>query len=179
MKQTVSTSTTNAVQVRMEEIVMPTFLPASPDKNPMFLEKRVYQGSSGRIYPLPFSDRIARMQANAVHAFHAAHRIVIAAPNGLRAVGVFLDFKIHRQERRRPMMLRPIEFDTSRNPRPGEPDERRLDDGLMINQVVAVGLVLQPMDATAEFRQDHHAERFVFNPYCLPRAPHWFFGDAI
>jgi tetratricopeptide (TPR) repeat protein len=59
MKQTVSTSTTNAVQVRVEEIVMPTFLPASPDKNPMFLEKRVYQGSSGRIYPLPFSDRIA------------------------------------------------------------------------------------------------------------------------
>jgi len=25
----------------------------------MFLEKRVYQGSSGRVYPLPFYDRIA------------------------------------------------------------------------------------------------------------------------
>ena len=25
----------------------------------MFLEKRVYQGSSGRVYPLPFIDRIA------------------------------------------------------------------------------------------------------------------------
>ena len=25
----------------------------------MFLEKRVYQGSSGRVYPLPFTDRIA------------------------------------------------------------------------------------------------------------------------
>ena len=24
----------------------------------MFLEKRVYQGSSGRVYPLPFTDRI-------------------------------------------------------------------------------------------------------------------------
>jgi tetratricopeptide (TPR) repeat protein len=58
MKQTVSNSTTSAVQVRVEEIVMPTFLPAPPDKNPMFLEKRVYQGSSGRIYPLPFTDRI-------------------------------------------------------------------------------------------------------------------------
>ena len=40
-------------------IVFPTYLPAAPDKNPMFLEKRVYQGSSGKVYPLPFTDRIA------------------------------------------------------------------------------------------------------------------------
>jgi tetratricopeptide (TPR) repeat protein len=48
-----------AVQVRVEELVLPTYLPAPPDKNPMFLEKRVYQGSSGKVYPLPFTDRIA------------------------------------------------------------------------------------------------------------------------
>jgi tetratricopeptide (TPR) repeat protein len=30
-----------------------------PDRNPMFLEKRVYQGSSGSVYPLPFTDRIS------------------------------------------------------------------------------------------------------------------------
>src|SRR6266550_2722025 len=47
------------VHVRVEEIVIPTYLPAMPDKNPMFLEKRVYQGSSGKVYPLPFTDRIA------------------------------------------------------------------------------------------------------------------------
>ena len=47
------------VTVREDRIVLPTFLPAEPDKNPMFLEKRVYQGSSGRVYPLPFTDRIA------------------------------------------------------------------------------------------------------------------------
>jgi hypothetical protein len=48
-----------AVQVRVEDLVIPTYLPAPPDKNPMFLEKRVYQGSSGKVYPLPFTDRIA------------------------------------------------------------------------------------------------------------------------
>ena len=36
-----------------------TYLPEPPDPNPMFFEKRVYQGSSGRVYPLPFIDRIA------------------------------------------------------------------------------------------------------------------------
>jgi tetratricopeptide (TPR) repeat protein len=49
----------SAVEVRVEELVIPTYLPAPPDKNPMFLEKRVYQGSSGKVYPLPFTDRIA------------------------------------------------------------------------------------------------------------------------
>src|SRR5258708_18975520 len=47
------------VSVRTEDMVIPTYMPAPPDKNPMFLEKRVYQGSSGKVYPLPFTDRIA------------------------------------------------------------------------------------------------------------------------
>ncbi len=47
------------VSVRHETVVLPTYLPHAPDRNPMFLEKRVYQGSSGRVYPLPFCDRIA------------------------------------------------------------------------------------------------------------------------
>ena len=47
------------ISVRVEDLVIPTYLPAAPDKNPMFLEKRVYQGSNGKVYPLPFTDRIA------------------------------------------------------------------------------------------------------------------------
>jgi tetratricopeptide (TPR) repeat protein len=53
------TVTAQAVQVRTEDLVIPTYMPAPPDKNPMFLEKRVYQGSSGKVYPLPFTDRIS------------------------------------------------------------------------------------------------------------------------
>src|SRR5260370_4349726 len=48
-----------AVRARVEHIVLPTYMPAPPDKNPMFLDKRVYQGSSGKVYPLSFTDRIA------------------------------------------------------------------------------------------------------------------------
>jgi len=42
-----------------------------PDKNPMFFEKRVYQGSSGRVYPLPFTDRIATEAVE--HSWQALH----------------------------------------------------------------------------------------------------------
>lgn len=48
-----------SVTVTRERVTLPTYLPAEPDRNPMFLESRVYQGSSGRVYPLPFYDRIA------------------------------------------------------------------------------------------------------------------------
>jgi tetratricopeptide (TPR) repeat protein len=41
-----------------ESVLIRTWEPAAPDRNPLFLEKRVYQGSSGRVYPLPVIDRI-------------------------------------------------------------------------------------------------------------------------
>ncbi|MBB6669124.1 DUF5107 domain-containing protein [Cohnella nanjingensis] len=42
-----------------EEASIPTYAIGAPDRNPMFLEKRVYQGSSGRVYPHPVVDKIA------------------------------------------------------------------------------------------------------------------------
>lgn len=44
--------------VRSEIIHLPTYGIGKADKNPMFLEKRVYQGSSGKVYPLPVVDKI-------------------------------------------------------------------------------------------------------------------------
>jgi hypothetical protein len=52
-------SSSGPVKAWEEDVSILTYLPAEPDLNPMFLEKRVYQGSSGRVYPLPFIDRIA------------------------------------------------------------------------------------------------------------------------
>ena len=40
------------------QIVIPTYKVGVPDKNPMFLEKRVYQGSSGVVYPHPVIDKV-------------------------------------------------------------------------------------------------------------------------
>jgi hypothetical protein len=41
-----------------EVVKIPTYKIGAPDKNPMFLEKRVYQGSSGAVYPHPVIDRV-------------------------------------------------------------------------------------------------------------------------
>ncbi len=47
------------VRAWAETVHIPTYGIGEPDRNPMFLEKRVYQGSSGAVYPYPVIDRVA------------------------------------------------------------------------------------------------------------------------
>src|SRR5688572_31378983 len=46
------------VKVWQEKVTIPTYDTGKPDKNPMFFEKRVYQGSSGAVYPYPVIDKV-------------------------------------------------------------------------------------------------------------------------
>ncbi len=62
---------TGPVKAWQEPVVMKTWLPAAADPNPLFLEKRVYQGSSGKVYPLPVIDRIATEPCE--HPWQAVH----------------------------------------------------------------------------------------------------------
>jgi tetratricopeptide (TPR) repeat protein len=48
-----------AVKAWSQPVTMLTYAPGKPDRNPLFLEKRVYQGSNGKVYPLPVIDHIA------------------------------------------------------------------------------------------------------------------------
>ncbi|TDT81867.1 uncharacterized protein DUF5107 [Arthrobacter sp. AG258] len=41
-----------------EPVLIDTYAPGEPDRYPLFLDRRVYQGSSGKVYPMPFIDRI-------------------------------------------------------------------------------------------------------------------------
>ncbi len=49
----------SSVKIWEEKVIIPTYEVGSPNKNPMFLEKRVYQGSSGKVYPYPTIDSIS------------------------------------------------------------------------------------------------------------------------
>ncbi len=50
---------TEEVKVWEEDVILPTYEAGKPEKNPMFLEKRVYQGSSGVVYPYPVIEKIS------------------------------------------------------------------------------------------------------------------------
>ncbi len=44
--------------IRREIVTIPTYRIAEPEKSPVFLEKRAYQGSTGKVYPLPVTEKI-------------------------------------------------------------------------------------------------------------------------
>jgi Domain of unknown function (DUF5107) len=71
-----------------EPLRIDTYLPGQPNTLPAFLEQRVYQGSSGRVYPLPFHERISQTKAphdwKAVHLENQWLRIVILPELGGR-----------------------------------------------------------------------------------------------
>ncbi len=46
------------VDVWKEIVTLPTYETGKPEKNPVFIEKRVYQGSSGAVYPYPVVEKI-------------------------------------------------------------------------------------------------------------------------
>ena len=57
------------VKAWKETVIIPTYEVGEPEKNPIFLEKRVYQGSSGVVYPYPVIESIADEKTD--HAWNA------------------------------------------------------------------------------------------------------------
>lgn len=45
-------------EIREEIVKIPTYKIAEPEKSPLFIEKRAYQGSTGKVYPFPVTEKI-------------------------------------------------------------------------------------------------------------------------
>ncbi|MBS1815073.1 MAG: DUF5107 domain-containing protein [Acidobacteria bacterium] len=81
-------SETGSVKAWQEPVQMKTYPPCAADVHPMFLDKRVYQGSSGKVYPLPVIDRVASepvMQIwDAIHLENEYLRVMVLPQIGGR-----------------------------------------------------------------------------------------------
>ncbi|MGV8968588.1 MAG: DUF5107 domain-containing protein [Cellulomonas sp.] len=71
-----------------EPLTIDTYLPDVADRYPAYLDSRVYQGSSGRVYPLPFHERISPTKSprqwDAIHLENRWVRLVILPELGGR-----------------------------------------------------------------------------------------------
>ncbi|MGB4657775.1 MAG: DUF5107 domain-containing protein, partial [Mobilitalea sp.] len=76
------------VKIWEEKVMIPTYEVGEPEKNPIFLEKRVYQGSSGKIYPYPtiesISDTKVDKEYNAVYLENEYIRVMLLPELGGR-----------------------------------------------------------------------------------------------
>jgi hypothetical protein len=166
----------DVIHIRWEETLKPLMHPRRHISPP---QKSLRQCRAIVGAHLEFHVSLAGVQANAVHAFHPSHRIVIAAPDRYRSVSVAFDLMLHWEERCRPMMLRPVEFDAAGNPWTGETDERRFDDVLVAAQIITIRFVLNRMNASAQLWQHQHAKKVILDPHRLPLAIHGVFRNAI
>jgi tetratricopeptide (TPR) repeat protein len=106
-------SSSEPVNAWHEPIDIDTYDVMPPDRNPMFLERRVYQGSSGRVYPLPYYDRIDTQKRprrwSALHIENDYLRVVVLPEIGGR-IHVLQDKKtgydlIYRQDVIKPALV--------------------------------------------------------------------------
>ncbi|WP_413354485.1 DUF5107 domain-containing protein [Microbacterium sp. 1P06AB] len=71
-----------------EDVIIDTYEPGAPDPYPAFLDRRVYQGSSGRVYPLPMIESISHEKRprawRAIHLENAYVRLMLLPELGGR-----------------------------------------------------------------------------------------------
>lgn len=71
-----------------EPVTIDTYETGDPDPYPLFLDRRVYQGSSGKVYPLPMIDRISQTKAprtwQAIHLENEYVRLMLLPEIGGR-----------------------------------------------------------------------------------------------
>lgn len=74
-------------------LTLPTYEPERPSELPMYLDSRVYQGSSGRVYPMPFVEAVSRVAVphewDAVFLENAYLRVVVLPELGGRIYSGF------------------------------------------------------------------------------------------
>ena len=57
----------NKARVYEETIIIPTYRTGSMEKDPLFIEKRAYQGSTGKVYPVPICEKISDVKEDAAY----------------------------------------------------------------------------------------------------------------
>ena len=55
------------VLVSEQIVTIPTYRASAPEKNPLFIEKRAYQGSTGKVYPLPVTEKISDVKEDVAY----------------------------------------------------------------------------------------------------------------
>ncbi|WP_202621551.1 DUF5107 domain-containing protein [Anaerocolumna sedimenticola] len=58
---------TAQVKIWEEPLMIPTYKVYPPEKSPLFIEKRAYQGSTGKVYPYPITEKISDIKEDVVY----------------------------------------------------------------------------------------------------------------
>ena len=106
-----------------------------------------------------FHIALARMKGHSYCPLHPVTVLRLPDPHGLRAVGVLDDAPVARNMARLAVVVEHVPLHAPAYPRPRHPDVRRLHHVVVVEDVVAVGLVHRVQKPAAELR--HYAQLHV------------------
>src|SRR6266496_1289050 len=106
--------------------------------------------------------RALRVEAETMHSFGMEHALDLRAPDGFATICILLNHPIQGIECAGTVVLRPVELYPARNPWTCQTHQCRLDDAVVIDKVIAIGLVKRHLYAPANLRQNHDLQITVF-----------------
>ena len=124
-----------------------------------------------------FDISFSRIQGKGSHYSCAVHLIHISHQQCHTAILMGFCQMIHRHVCRWTVMLRPVKFDTTGNPRTGKSHQRRFDHMVIIYKIIIIRFVVCALDSSTKFRQDHNLQIFIFQIYCMPDLVFLFMTD--
>ena len=105
-----------------------------------------------------------RVKGKPGHRLQAAHRLGLVQPDGLRPVILLLNGDVDRHKGGWAMVLRPVKFDATRDPRPQQPHQRRFHHFVVVDEITLLDFVIRAMNTSPQLRQQHNADEVVFHP---------------
>ena len=109
----------------------------------------------------------------------AVHPVHITEKERLAAVFVFTDLNVYRHIGRGPVVLGPVELYASGYPGTCESHKRGLYHLIVINKIVAVGLVVSALYPASKLRQDHHFDIAVLKKDRVPFLVFFLSADSL
>ena len=106
---------------------------------------------------------LARIKRKSLHTFSTKHSLHFIAPYCLAAISIFLYQEISRQKSRRTVMLRPVKFDSSRNPRSCQSHQCRFHNLVVINKVTFLHLIISHVYTSSQLGKHHHLDVFILD----------------
>ena len=126
-----------------------------------------------------FQIRLAGAQGEAAHALGAEHLLDFPHKDGAAAVRVFRKLPGHGVKGTGAVVLGPVELDAPGNPRPGQAHHGGLDDMVVVDKIIAVGLVQGALHPPAQLRQHHHIQVLVFQAQGGVGFHDFFIADGV
>src|SRR5258708_7480742 len=94
------------------------------------------------------------VECEARRHFRTIHPVDFADPDCFAAICVISDGILDRSKGARAMVLGPVELDPTRNPGTGKSNQRRFDDAVIVDKIIAVSFIECTVNTSTKFRHN-------------------------